>query len=159
MLIFANDIRWVLGHVCYKQATKQEYASGSRCMCIRTHTRTFAKHTHLPVQISPPAVHFSLPLWSLFMSPHVPPSKPLFSPPLPFCYISCISAFLLHFCLCVWFPFSFHTVLRVSYHIFHHVTVNKVKCSTPFFLHLFSSAPVASQELVFTSCLLHATSL
>lgn len=75
----------VLRHVCYKPATKWEYASVYRCMLV--HTYTHSPNTHLPVQISPPAVHFSLALWSLFMSPRVPPSKPLFllrSPSVPF---------------------------------------------------------------------------
>lgn len=86
-------------------------------------------------------------LLQLFISPwhfeacsclSVPPSKPPFSPSLPFCYISYVSASLPHFCLCVWFPFFFPlSMFRASYQIFHHVTVNKVKSSTHFFLHLF----------------------
>lgn len=119
------------------------------CVCTRllnTHT-----HAHFPVQISPPAVHFSLALWSLFVS-----LCPSLQTPILFYY----SLLLLHFmcfcfpssfCLCVWFPFFFpQSMFRVSYQIFHHVTVNKVKSSTLFFLHLFFflPTPVASQRLV-----------
>lgn len=122
------------------------------CVCTRllnTHT-----HTHFPVQISPPAVHFSLALWSLFVS--LCPSLQT-----PILFFFSFSPLLLHFmcfcfpssfCLCVWFPFFFpQSMFRVSYQIFHHVTVNKVKSSTLFFLHLFFfflPTPVASQRLV-----------
>lgn len=137
MLIFANDIR-SSPRACL---LKNRQLNRNMHQCTDVHTHRVTKHSHLPVQISPPAVHFSLALWSLFMSPCVPPSKPLFLLSLPFCYISCISASLPHFFLCVWFPpFLFpHSVFRVSYQIFHHVTVNKVKCSTPIFLHFFFS--------------------
>lgn len=128
-MIFAQ----VLGHVCYKQATKWECALVYRRMCISTHTHT------PPVQNAPPAVHFSLALWSLFISPCVPPSKPLFLLHSPFCYISCVSASLPHLCLCVWFSFSSHTELVIEYFIMSlwtkwNVALSLLLLLAPFFL-------------------------
>lgn len=106
--------------------------------------------THSSMQISPPAVHFSLPLWSLFMSVCVPPSKLRFllrSPSVTF--HAFLSPFLISACVFDSPSRSTLCVLWGGYQIFHHVTVNKVKRSTPFFSHLFSSAPVASQRFGF----------
>lgn len=71
------------------------------------------------------------------------------SPSLSFCYISCVPASLPHFCLCLIRLLFPQSVFRVSYQIFHHVAVNKVKCSTPFFLHLFLSVLLHHRGWIF----------
>lgn len=66
-------------------------------MYTHTLTHTVIEHTHLPVQISPPAVHFSLALWSLFMSlcpslqTPISPSVTFHAFLLPFLISSCVS--------------------------------------------------------------------
>lgn len=77
------------------------------------------------------------------LRPSLHPSRP---PSLPFCSISCVSASIPHFCrLFLTLTLFPHSVFRVCYQIFHHVTVNKVKCSTAFFSqHLFFFLPPAS---------------
>lgn len=79
VFIFANNIRSFPRACLFKTGSQTRICIGIQMhVCTRTHTHTLSSNTHTPVQISPPAVHFSLALWSLFMSPHVPPFKPLF---------------------------------------------------------------------------------
>lgn len=116
---------------------------------VQMHVK-MCRHTHsyLLVQISPPAVHFSLALWSLFMSPSVPPPDPLFllhSPSVTF------HAFLLPFLI------SAHSssllLHSVCYQIFHHCEQSEM---TSFFLFvsLYISPPkffLHHKDLYFTS--------
>lgn len=125
-MIFAQ----VLGHVCYKQASK--YAAVYRCMCWHTRTHSPNKHT-------PPRADFSsscsfllgtLKLAHVSPCPSLPEPALVFAPPsVPF------HAFLPPFHISP--NVSEPELHRVSYQIFHHVTVNKVKCSTAFSSHLF----------------------
>lgn len=121
------------------------------CVCTRllnTHT-----HTHFPVQISPPAVHFSLALWSLFVSlcPSLQTPILFFFPSLLFCYISCVSAFLpLSACVSD-SPFSFHSQCSesvIKYFIMSLWTKWNLVLSSSCTYFFFLPTPVASQRLV-----------
>lgn len=118
---------------------------------------SLTKHTHT---YTLPGADFSSSC-SFLLGTLKPIRVSLSLPPNPHFIFFSFSPLLLHFmcfcfpssfCLCVWFPFFFpQSMFRVSYQIFHHVTVNKVKSSTLFFLHLFFfflPTPVASQRLV-----------
>lgn len=120
---------------------------------------THAKHTHSPL------CSFFL---QLFISPwHFEARSCLCVSLLPnpdFSFI-CLLLYFMRFCfpssflpVCLIFSLSFHT--RVGYQMFHHVTVNKVKCSTPF-LHFFFFLLLLHQRswfyLLFPACNLAVT--
>lgn len=103
-------------------------------ICMFTHSLN--KHTHiniyLLVQILSSSCSFLLGTLKPVHVSQCPSLWTPLSPSLSFCHISCISASLPHFSLI--FLHSPHSVFGVCYLIFHHVTVNKVKCRTPFIL-------------------------
>lgn len=119
------------------------------CVCTRllnTHT-----HTHFPVQISPPAVHFSLALWSLFVS-----LCPSLQTPIFFFLLSSsvtFHVFLLSFLFLPVSdsPFSFHSQCSesvIKYFIMSLWTKWNLVLSSSCTYFFFLPTPVASQRLV-----------
>lgn len=118
-------------------------------------------HTHPSLQ-TPPCADFSSScsfLLGTLKPVHIsgcPSLQTSISPSLPFCYISCISASLPHFVLCLWVPFSLHTLCSesvIKYFIMSLWTKWNValpssssSSSCTFFFFFYSSAPVASQS-------------
>lgn len=108
-------------------------------MHVYTNTHNLIKHTHTSL------CRFLL---QLFMSPwhfeacsclpvSLPPNSSFSFTPLLLHFMRfCFPSSSLPVCLLL--PsLSAQSVFGVSYQMFHHVTLNKVKCSTLFFLHLF----------------------
>ena len=124
--------------VINRQWTKNMHQYTDACVYTRTHI--YKTHTHLPVQIYPPAVRFSSPLWSLFMSPCVPPSKLLFllrSPSVAF------HAFLPPACVSI--PLLFPHLSSESVIIYFITSLwTKWNVALPSSATFFSSSPVAS---------------
>lgn len=145
LIAFANAYfcKWCLCKssgmfVLSKQVNKQQYTD--------TCTQNHKTRTHLPVQISPPAVHFSLALWSLFMSPPVPPSKPLSSCSPSATFHASILTFNIaasNISLC-------DNTLFLQYVITYFIMSLWTKWNIALLsFGTFSSSPVASQKLVY----------